>query len=91
MIAAQLIQKGKGKGRNPWLIRAFLASLKDPETGLAMNMSKVAILAETYPQVVQETVKGIRNHERTLKVLEELGCPLEVLYGENSNQVGRAA
>ena len=91
MIAAQLIQKGKGKGRDPWLIRAYLGTIKNPETGRAMNMSAVAILAETYPQVVQETVKGIRNHERTLKVLEDLGCPYQYLYGENPNQVGRAA
>lgn len=84
MIPAQTIQRGKGKGRNPWQIRAFLS-------GVGMNMTKVAERAETWPQVVQETVRGTRNHARTLKVLEDLGCPLEYLYGKNPHQVGRAA
>lgn len=84
MITAQIIQRGIGKGRNPWLIRAFLS-------GKGTNMSKVAKLAETYPQVVQETVLGFRNHRRTLNVLEKLGCPQEYLYGQHAHKAGRAA
>lgn len=90
MIPAQIIQRGKGKGRNPWRIREFLSTLKKDD-GSAMNMSDVARMAATWPQVAQETIRGTRNHTRVLDVLAKLGCPEEYLYGPAGETVGRAA
>ncbi len=84
MITAQTVQRGRGKGRNPWLIRAYLSSL-------GMNMSQLAERAETWPQVAHETVRGTRNHGRTLEVLEKLGCPRAYLYGDKGDTLGEAA
>ena len=66
-------QCGTGKGRDPWLIRRFLS-------GLGLTMADVAVTARTRPLVVSETVRGIRNHRRTLEALESLGCPEDLLY-----------
>ncbi len=75
MTPAQIIQRGKGKGRDSWAIRAFLSAQ-------GLNMSSVARLAGTYPQVAQETIRGTRNNRRVLVVLETLGCPENYLYGK---------
>ena len=69
------IQRGKGKGRKPWQVREWLA-------GQGLNMAAVARIAQVHHNVVQETVRGTRNHNRVLAVLEELGCPSQYLYGE---------
>jgi hypothetical protein len=79
MTSASVIQKGIGKGRQPWQIRQYLS-------GLGLSMSDVARRATTFPQVAQETVKGIRNHRRVLAVLEDLGCPAEYLYGNGKER-----
>ena len=68
------IQSGIGKGRNPLLIRGFLAKNR-------LNMSVIARMAETYPSIVQATIRGVRNHKRVLTILENLGCPTAYLYG----------
>ena len=91
MTPAISIQRGKGKGRDQWKIRAFLSTLIGPE-GKTMSMSAVAVMAKTYPQVAQETIRGTRNHSRVLEVLEQLGCPRAYLYGEEPEKtLGRAA
>ena len=79
---AQVVQRGCGKGRDPWSIRRFLDEK-------ALNMSCIATMAKTYPQVAQETIRGTRNHKRVLEQLEKLGCPKEYLYG--SKKQGRVA
>ncbi len=71
--ANQTIQRGRGKGRDQWEIRKFL-------NGLGLTMTAVAKKANTYPPVVTDTLRGVRNHGRVLAVLEELGCPKELLY-----------
>jgi trimethylamine:corrinoid methyltransferase-like protein len=82
---ASTIQRGRGKGRDPWEIRKYLSSM-------GLTMADVAVRAETYRPVVSDTVNGIRNHARTLAVLESLGCPLELLYPLEAMQgEGRAA
>jgi hypothetical protein len=71
-------QRGRGIGRDPWLIRRYLG-------GLGLTMSDVAGMARTKHKVVSATVRGIRNHRRTLDCLESLGCPLSLLYpGEHT-------
>lgn len=79
MVSANIVQTGKGKGRSPWKIREFLSAR-------GLNMSKVAEKAETWPQIVHDTVYGRRNHRRTLNVLENLGCPTEYLYGNGDSK-----
>ena len=85
------IQRGRGKGRDFWGIRSWLSTVccvvtpgEDPKNGL--SMSDVAILADTYPQVAQETIRGTRNHYRVLAVLEKLGCPDSLLYGQRERR-----
>ena len=73
-LPAATVQRGIGKGRQPWRIREYLS-------GIGKTMTDVARTAETYPQVAQETIKGTRNHRRVLETLERLGCPREYLYG----------
>ena len=89
MTSAQVVQVGRGKGRDPWRIREFLGGIIGPD-GRALSMAAVAVMAKTYPQVAQETVRGTRNHGRVLRVLEKLGCPKEYLYGQ-PERFGRAA
>lgn len=88
-MMARIVQRGSGKGRNPWRIREYLSSLKD-EDGKIMNMSSVAKRARVKHNVVSDTVRGIRNHGRVLKALEDLGCPKEYLYGDE-DRLGEAA
>lgn len=64
--------RGAGKFRDPWEIKKFLSSI-------GTNMTQVSRDIGTYPQVVQETVHGSRNHRKTLAHLRDLGCPLEAL------------
>lgn len=88
MTPAITVQRGCGKGRNPWMIRAYLSAVvHGSKRGL--SMTDVAAMAETYPQVAQETIRGTRNHKRVLTVLESLGCPREFLYGQ-AETIGRA-
>lgn len=89
MTPANVVQRGRGKGRNPWKIREFLGGHVS-ECGRALNMSDVARLAKTYPQTARETITGMRNHKRVLEVLENMGCPREYLYGEPAT-IRRAA
>ena len=83
-IPASMVQRGIGKGRDPWLIRRFLA-------GLGLTMKAVADMAGTRKSVVCDTVYGIRNHRRTLDQLAALGCPPDLLYPQQYGQQGRAA
>lgn len=71
--AKHTIQRGRGKGRNPWRIREFLDSQGKKVTGVAAE-------AGVKVHVVSNTIRGIRNHGRVLAVLEALGCPRELLY-----------
>ena len=73
-LPAATVQRGIGKGRQPWRIREYLS-------GIGKTMTDVAIAADTYPQVAQETIRGTRNHRRVLETLETLGCPKNYLYG----------
>ena len=73
-LPAATVQRGIGKGRQPWRIREYLS-------GIGKTMTDVARTAETYPQVAQETIRGTRNHRRVLEALETLDCPREYLYG----------
>jgi len=73
MTTAISLQRGRGKGRNPWRIREFL----DDQ---GKNLTDVAAKAKARKNVVSDTIRGLRNHARTLKVLEALGCPQELLY-----------
>lgn len=81
---ATTIQYGCGKGRNPWAIREYLCSL-------GLSMAEVGRMANTYPQVAQETIRGTRNHRRVLKALEDLNCPREYLYARAHKACERAA
>lgn len=90
MTPAHTIQRGCGKGRNPWKIREFLSSIPSGN-GRSVSMTTIAELAETYPQVAQETIRGTRNHKRVLRVLENLGCPVEYLYGTAPGPMARTA
>ena len=78
------IQTGSGKGRDPWAIRRHLATITivvGGETHHGVSLRLVAQLANTYPNAVCDTVKGIRNHKETLRVLEEeLNVPRKLLY-----------
>jgi hypothetical protein len=82
VLPACIAQSGMGKNRDPWLIRRFLG-------GMGITMTQVASMAGTRHQVVSDTLRGIRNHRRTLAALESLGCPLDLLYPQN--QYRRAA
>ena len=73
MTPASILQRGKGKGRNPWRIREYLASI-------GVNMNDVARMAGVHHNIVGDTVRGMRNHRRVLEQLETLGCPAEYLY-----------
>ena len=84
MTTAISLQRGRGKGRDPWEIRKLLSNL-------GLNMQDVAVMAGTYRHTVSDTVKGLRNHARTLAVLENLGLPLELLYPLEHGQSGKAA
>ncbi len=86
MSVPTCFQRGSARGRDPWAIRAFLDTIQTEE-GRPFNMSTVARLANTYPQVAQETIRGMRNHGRVLAVLEILGCPREYLYGASRPKV----
>jgi hypothetical protein len=70
---AHIIQSGRGKNRDPWLIRRYLDSI-------GLTMKDVAAMVRTPHNVVSDTVRGVRNHKRTLDCLESLGCPLSILY-----------
>ncbi|MDL2313367.1 hypothetical protein LJC36_00125 [Desulfovibrio sp. OttesenSCG-928-C14] len=87
--AAMAIQRGIGKGRDPWGIRKWL-SQTEYEDKKGLSMSDVARYSRVPPQVAQETIRGTRNHYRVLEFLEKLGCPDELLYGA-ANNMGRAA
>ena len=86
MGSAITIQRGRGKGRDPWAIRQWLsgqtAIMPDgkPKTGL--TMSDVGKLARVRHQISNDTIHGIRNHKNVLSVLENLGCPEHLLYGQ---------
>ena len=73
MTTAIAIQKGRGKGRNPWRIREFLDNRGE-------NLVSLAAKARARKNVVSDTVRGLRNHARTLEALEAMGCPQELLY-----------
>ncbi|MDL2320741.1 hypothetical protein LJC47_00120 [Desulfosarcina sp. OttesenSCG-928-B08] len=75
-VNAALVQRGRGKGRDPWGIRKFLW-----EKGL--TMAAVGRLCGSHPVVAQETVRGIRNDKKVLGYLEQIGCPIELLYGDS--------
>ena len=78
------LQRGKGKGRDHWVIRGFLLSRKH-------TMADVARAAKVAPQVAQETIRGTRNHKRVLAVLKSLGCPEELLFPSQFTKQGKAA
>jgi hypothetical protein len=80
---AKSIQSGRGKGRNPWRIREYLADL-------GLTMADVGRMANVQRQVAQETVRGTRNHRRVLEALEGLGCPSVYLYPEHQQEVKSA-
>lgn len=67
------LQRGSGKGRDPWAIRRWLS-------GTGQNMADIARTVGTYNHVVSDTVRGLRNHKKVLAQLEKLGCPQELLY-----------
>ena len=83
-IPASMVQRGIGKGRDPWLIRRWLC-------GLGLTMNDIAARANAKRQTVGDTVRGMRNHRRTLEALEMLGCPRELLYPQRAERHGRAA
>jgi hypothetical protein len=83
LTPAFIVQQGSGKGRDPWLIRRWLA-------GLGLTMADISARANAKRQVVQDTVRGMRNHRRTLETLETLGCPRDLLY-PREREHGRAA
>lgn len=72
-ISVKSLQRARGKGRNQWVIRAYLDSK-------GLNMSDLADKAQVHHHIVGETLRGLRNHGRVLKELERLGCPKEILY-----------
>jgi hypothetical protein len=80
---AIIVQQGVGKGRDPWLIRRWMS-------GLGLTMNDVAAKACTKRQTVGDTLRGMRNHRRTLETLEMLGCPPDLLYPQRQRH-GRAA
>jgi hypothetical protein len=73
---ATIVQRGSGKGRDPWLIRRWLAAR-------GLNMANIAVMARTRKCVVSDTIRGVRNHHRVLKQLDDLGCPTALLYPQN--------
>ena len=80
---ARIIQRGSGIGRNPWAIREEMAKR-------GLNITKLASLAQAHTNIASDTIRGIRNHKRTLDVLEGLGIPKELLYPEQTI-LGKAA
>ncbi len=92
MSTATQLQRGCGKGRNHWRIREFLAGVEDPQ-GKPLNITSLAALARTRKSTVSDTLKGLRNHRRTLTVLERLGCSRDLLYPleRKERPEGRAA
>lgn len=83
VTSAWLVQRGIGKGRDPWAIRKFLG-----ERGL--TMAGEARKVNIKPHAAWETVRGIRNDKKFLKHLEALGCPKEFLYGDQNDNERRA-
>lgn len=73
MTTAIAIQRGRGRGRNPWRIREFLDNRGETVTSLAIR-AKVDLARAS------DTIRGIRNHGRVLAELEKMGCPRELLY-----------
>ena len=82
MTTAISKQRGSGKGRNSWRIREFLDNQGE-------SLTSVADKARAQLSHTSATLRGVRNHARVLAVLEELGCPRELLYPLEEN--GRAA
>ena len=74
---AQAIQRGIGRGRDPFLIRRFLA-----ERGLKQgDFSRLVGISDS---VTSDKLRGIRNNRRVLQALENMGCPSAYLYGKES-------
>ena len=95
-MSAIAVQAGIGKGRDPWLIRRHLAQTTieiDGKTHVGVSGRTIARLAKTSPSTVTETIKGVRNHDRTLQVLENvIGVPRSLLYPyEEKHNSGEAA
>lgn len=63
---------GVGRDRMPFRIREFLAKKRS-------NMSKIAKELGLSHQVVQATVKGIKNNRKVLGKLQGMGCPEKYL------------
>jgi hypothetical protein len=83
-ITARTKQRGRGKGRDFWGIRKWLSAKRvEQENGTmrAPSMSWIARKAATDPSKARQTLMGVRNHRRVLKVLEDMGCPPRLLYG----------
>ena len=80
---AVVLQRGCGKGRDPWDIKRFLASK-------GTNMASIARRLGKHHNIVSETVAGLRNDKAVLQMLEDLGCAYTMLYPMQQPQ-GRAA
>lgn len=63
---------GVGRDRMPFRIREFLANKRT-------NMTKIAEELGISHQVVQATVKGIKNNRKVLGLLQDMGCPEKYL------------
>lgn len=76
---AIMLQRGDGKGRDPWAIRKWLAATPARDMAGVMRLAGVK-----HHHQVSDTVRGGRNDRRVLKALEELGCPEELLYPQRA-------
>jgi hypothetical protein len=73
MTTAISLQRGRGKGRNPWRIREFLDNRGETVTSLAAKAGVKVTKAS-------DTIRGVGNHFRVLAALEAMGCPRDLLY-----------
>lgn len=71
---ATVLQRGKGKGRDPWNIKRWLAGTE------LKNAAEVGRRTGKHHNVVGETLAGIRNDKAVLEFLEQNGCPKKLLY-----------
>lgn len=86
------LQKGCGKGRDPWSIRKWLAGTTlENMVGLARAAGqRYGDGRPVHPNQVSETLSGLRNDKRVLNTLEDYGCPSALLYPLKERE-GRAA
>ena len=67
------LQRGCGKGRDPWDLDRFIRGKGLKKIHIARQLAK-------HHNIISETFTGVRNDRAVLQYLESLGCPQKLLY-----------